>query len=365
MLDKFLEDFGGFTEAYSFYNGQVELRYDPKEHAYFLIQDGKFILQKGVTTVVKILDKSNALIPWGCKMMYLKLLATVPVSTLPTGDKIVPQMSFGEFDTLAAAAKSAHKEKLEEAGEVGHAAHGWLERHIKALLAGVSSEEPLPEEPRAQNCCLAALDWMNQHNVRWICTEKKVYSREFGYAGTMDGLCIADSCHNLRCCPNVFANRVSLVDWKSSNYLYIEYLFQTAAYQQAVEEESAVTGDEQTQHIEDRWIIRLGKDDGEFEPWHIGNENFKQDWEGFLGCLKLHNTRDAVEARMKQHKDNLKAEKKAAKDAEKEAKLKIACKGSAKYKGIKPPKCNDGNPCQTCLAKYAENQVDKTKNDLV
>lgn len=28
------------------------------------------------------------------------------------------------------------------------------------------------------------------------------------------------------------------------------------------------------------------------------------------------------------------------------------CKYADKYKGLKPPKCNKGNPCQECINKY-------------
>jgi hypothetical protein len=31
-LDSFIEKFNGFTEPYFFYNGEIELRYEPKDH---------------------------------------------------------------------------------------------------------------------------------------------------------------------------------------------------------------------------------------------------------------------------------------------------------------------------------------------
>jgi hypothetical protein len=31
-LDSFIEKFNGFTEPYFFYNGEIELRYEPKGH---------------------------------------------------------------------------------------------------------------------------------------------------------------------------------------------------------------------------------------------------------------------------------------------------------------------------------------------
>lgn len=347
------------TEPYFFYNGSIELRYEPKDHVYYLIENGEFVPQDGVTNVVHIIDKSEALIPWGCKMMAAKLLVNMPVMELPTGDKILPPgMPFADFEALVLAAKNAHKEKLEEASTVGHAAHNWIEQYIKSVLA---ENEPrkqellakFPEDERAANCCLAALDWMQRHNVRWICTERKIYSREYRYAGTLDGKALVDSCDDPLCCPTPFKRRRSVIDWKSSNYLYPEYLLQTAAYQYADVEE---LGEE----IEDRWIIRLGKDDGEFEPWHIeGEEAFVQDFSAFVNALELGREMKAIKARIKDRSDIIKAEKKVRAQKEREEALKIACKGSARYKGVRPPKCNGGNPCQTCLDKFKEKQHEK------
>lgn len=353
-IDQLFNKFGGVTESYKFYNDEVELRYDPAAHVYLLVQDGELVPQDGVTTICHIIDKSSALIPWGCKMMAAKLLATVPVSVLPTGERVVPQLAYGDFEKLVLEAKNAHKEKLEEAADVGKQAHNWIEQYIKSVLSGNDSRKfellaTFPEDERARNCCLAALDWMQQHNVRWSYTERKIFSRDYGYAGTMDGLCLVDSCSDELCCPHPFKDRLSLADWKSSNYLYIEYLFQTAAYEHAHEEEFGVD-------ITDRWVIRLGKDNGEFEPWHIEADQFEEDLNGFLECLYLSRTVDSVQERMKLKKDFIKGILKARAKQVKEEALKIRCKSADKYKGVRPPKCNGGNPCQSCLQKYAENQ---------
>jgi hypothetical protein len=352
-LDAFIEKFNGMTEPYFFYDGTIELQYEPKDHVYYRIIDGEFVAQDGVTTVVHIIDKSDALIPWGCKMMAAKLLSTAPTMTLPTGEKVIPQASYEDFEKLVLASKNAHKEKLDEAASVGHEAHAWIERYIKAVLAtGPASLQTqeilanLPEEPRANNCCQAALRWMRAHNVRWRCTERKIYSREFEYAGTMDGLALVDSCGDSLCCPFSFKDRLSVIDWKTSNYLYLEYLLQTAAYQYAYIEETK-------EAVEDRWIIRLGKDDGEFDPWHVERGAFNEDFTGFLFALRLGRKIRAIKERMKAQTDRVKAEKKARSQAEKEAALKVKCKGADRYKGIRPPKCNNGNPCQNCRDKYA------------
>lgn len=349
-VDQLVSKFGGLTEEYKFYNDSVILRYDPAKHVYLLVnEDGSLEVQDGVTSICHIIDKSNALIPWGCKMMSLKALAALEPYQFELG-KV--EIAWEQLTKIILDAKSAHKETLEEAGNIGKQAHAWIEQFIKWQLSnppeGSLYPVDYPSEMKAAFCCKAALDWMKQHNVRWISTERKIYSKAFKYAGTADGLCIADSCGNSNCCPTAFKDRLSLPDWKSSNYLYIEYLFQTAAYVQAIQEEDGVG-------ILDRWIIRLGKEDGKFEPWHLTQDTFQDDLDGFLACLTLSRQVRLVEDRMAAHKGKIKASVKLEKEKAKGAALQIKCKNADKYKGIKPPSCG----CETCLLKYKKAQEAK------
>lgn len=345
-IDDFITKFGGLTEEYKFYNGEVTLRYDPKEHVYLLVTPNGLVRQDGVTTICHILDKSNVLLPWACKMMAQKLLATIP----SIDGSVV--LSYDSFIERVNSAKSAHKDKLEDAGHVGHVAHAWIEQYIKAVLAKNESriEEllaKLPDEERAKSSCIAALDWMFNHNVRWLGTECKIYSRNHCYAGTMDGRCLADSCDNPECCPVPFKDSLTIADWKTSNYLYIEYVLQTAAYKHAYEEE---TGED----IQDIWVIRLGKDDAEFEAWHIESELQELGWFAFFAALTLSRAMEKVKQAIEEIKDARKIKKRAELQAEKAEALKLKCKNADKYKGVRRPTCNNGNPCKACLDKYEE-----------
>lgn len=389
-VDSFINQFGGWTESYFFYNNEVELRYDPKAHVYLLVKGDDLEPQAGVTNVCHIIDKSEALIPWACKQMAGMLLNDA-VITLPDGIKQLRSMSYQEFENLVLASKTAHKDKLEEAGEVGHIAHAWIERYIKGVIehgpASIQVQETLakfPHDERATNCCLAALDWMQNHNVRWLGTERKVFSRKYGYAGTMDGLCIVDSCNNQHCCKEPFKDRLTISDWKTSNYLYIEYLLQTAAYMQAYNEEITYLAHKTGNHFDhvpvatDRWVIRLGKEDADFDPWHAPAEDFVPDIEGFLEALRLGRRVEGIRLRVKNKaaatREAIRAERRALKEAaeasERERKaeerakakkerlesLRLTCKNAMKYKGTRKPTCNDGIGCLTCLAKYSEVQ---------
>src|SRR5271167_1191859 len=136
ISEKFIQRWGRVTEEYKFYNDEVVLRYDVKAHKYFLLKDGVEELQDGVTTVVHIIDKSEVLMNWAVKVMAQKVLDTTPSFELPTGERFVPQMEWDKYEKIILEGKKAKDEHLETAGGIGHEAHNWIEKFIKATLAG-------------------------------------------------------------------------------------------------------------------------------------------------------------------------------------------------------------------------------------
>lgn len=338
---------GSLSPPHFFYDGQIALRFDePKWTWYLTREDGTYDRVFGVTKTCKIIDKSEVLMGWAKKQAMLKLQRLMGEHLGPDG---AYQLFQHELDQIIVEAKKADKEILEAAGETGHDAHQWIENYILAKLKQDRDVPAYPADPRAAKCCTAMLRWESGHNVRWISTERKVYSRTFNYAGTMDGLARIDSCNDPLCCKASFKDRLSIVDWKTSNYLYLEYLLQTAAYWQAFVEETG-------EAVRDRWIIRLGKEDGEFDPWHAeGWELFKEDFEAFQHCLDLIGSIERIEARIDGIKDAKKAALKEIERAKKLAANKIKCPKADDYKGSRKSKClPDDTQCLACAAKYAE-----------
>jgi len=343
-------------ESLWFYKNTVELRYNDVEHIYYRVANNRLLPQDGVTTVVKIPDKSDMLVPWGCKMMAAKLVANLPIIQTASGRLMISAMPYEKLYTLVMDAKSAHRDRLMEAADIGKEAHAWLEQFIKHELGLIDVLPPAPTEPQALSCCTGALEWMDAHNVRWLHTERKVYSLRYGYAGTMDGLCYCDSCNDPFCCPTPFKDRLSLIDWKSSNYLYVTYCMQVAAYKSAIQEEWNYQSTIEQPRIIDCWVIRMAKDGDAprlFETWHLEEQDFDRDFAAFLTCLDLTRTMRDLKDRMAEVFDRRKLhEKQEKKEARTVEKMK-KCTKADKYQGIKgPPKCVDGLPCETCLKKF-------------
>jgi hypothetical protein len=333
-LANFVNRFAGKAESFFFYNGTIEVRFESEDHKYYLVDPelGNLTLLKNSSTVSHIVDRSHALIPWTAKVTVEKMLRLVPTYNAELDPSkppilVLKHMTLEEFTKLAMEAKSAHSDKLDDAGEVGKIAHNWLEKYILAIMAKDDATvqallDKKCSDPRSTNCVDAALVWMKAHNVRWLQTERKVYSKKHQCSGTMDGLALTDSCNDPICCKTQFKDHLSLIDWKTSNYLYTEYLFQTACYEAFYMEEFP------EEQIDDRWVLRLGKEDAEFDPWYLGPEDFQLDFDGFVACLTLRRIVDQIEERMRERKTYIRKARKAQRVAERE--LWIAAERAAK-----------------------------------
>jgi hypothetical protein len=354
----FEAQFGASYETFTFYNGEVELKFDKVKHEYFRVdsETGELILLLSGSQVGHIVDKSLALVPWACKMMSQKIFATIPKTVTKSGMEAVI-MPYADFEKAVMAAKTAHKDKLEDAGNVGAATHDWIEKYIQAQIdekhdLAAQLRTQLPFDERAANGCRAMLDWEQHHNVRFIATEQKVFSRNLDVSGTLDGKALTDSCQDRKCCPEDFADRLSLIDWKTSNHLYLEYIMQVGFYWLAEEEERGTVFD-------DAWVIRLGKEDGEFDPWHLGKDAISRGQDAFRSALQLTKDMDALEVGEKARKDTISVIRKAEAEVARELKKRVACAYSGKFKGSKRPTCNGGAGCGACLKIYLDRQIDK------
>jgi hypothetical protein len=335
-----MEQFTTLTESYFFYNHTVELRFDVTDHKYYRVEElGNLTEVSGVTTVLKVIDKSNALVPWASKKCAEKILRTIPLSaeTNEFKELMLAPITLTEFTKLVMEAKNAHKEILVEAGDIGHLAHKCLEDSIQFAIdhtGGVVLElKNIPEDEKAKACAEAGFAWMKAHSVLWIKTEKKIYSLEHNYAGTLDGKCWVSSCDDPSCCSEHFVNSLSIADWKSSNALHVEYIFQVAgAYCHAEVEEYG-------EDIQNCFILRLGKNEeeaGKFEPWRVPAKDFPEAFQGFLTCLELGRLLASTKERMSAQKKGVREIKKQQRVEQKEiAKMKAKVERAAEKAQLK------------------------------
>ena len=144
----------------------------------------------------------------------------------------------------------AHKEISKAAQEIGSEVHRWIELYIKGKIIGVEAETDYPERVKIpmQNFH----KWADAHDIEWESCEEKVYSRSWGYAGTVDAVAEING-------------KQCVIDFKTSAKIYKEYYLQVAAYVNAIGEMRG--------HLPELGVIvRLDKEEEKFQeaafdPW--------------------------------------------------------------------------------------------------
>jgi hypothetical protein len=228
----------------SLYNGTVKLKFNEARHIFY-DEKGKPLLS--VTGATGVVDKSAPLMGWATKMMGLYLL-----EEKARGNKEITE-------ELVERAKKEYRRIKTEAADIGTEIHEWVSQWI----LGKSPE--IPDNESVANGITAFLKFQKEHQLKWVESERFIYSKRHKYVGILDAIARE-------------GKKLTLVDFKSSNGIYDEMRFQVAGYQIAYEEETGKKFDKKI-------LIRFGKNDGQFEIMDLGND--PKDKQAFLACLNL------------------------------------------------------------------------------
>ncbi|MFA6048243.1 MAG: hypothetical protein WC737_05560 [Parcubacteria group bacterium] len=234
------------------YSGAIKLFFidKPKKRGYYRSNGDKII---SVTEALSIINKP-ILNEWRLKVMRDRLIEIGQTRQITNGD--IYEAS-GKSDEI----------KI-EAANIGKDIHHWIESYINFKIKKAKKRPSLPDDEKILNGAMAFLGWEREHRVEWIASEKFIYSKKHIYAGTLDAIAIVDG---LRC----------VIDFKTGNAIYNEMRYQTAAYQNADEEETGIKYDGP------RWILRFDKFTAEFEDTEVPVKDYKADLEAFLAALTL------------------------------------------------------------------------------
>ena len=234
------------------YNGSIGLRFNKKDHAYYVADQTKLpVEEQRVPSVTQILDTAAkpALVPWA-----------VNCAVDVFAEKVKPGVAYDEIQ-LSQIGESIRREfrsVSKKALDIGTLVHEWIESGMP-----MSS---MPVHPGSRQCCLAVFNWVRTVNFTPSHSEWRVYSRRHKFAGTLDAMSVA-----------MVGGKNAIVDFKTSKAIYPEMRFQLAAYKAAVEEETQMKGF-------DRWIVRLPKEEGDtIEPVLLPRNEYRADLKAFLG----------------------------------------------------------------------------------
>lgn len=227
------------------YKGKVKIKFFPDSHQYWV--NGK--RKSGATTIIGIIDKSTALVSWATELFAEYLIAKVN-----SGESIILEHIYQ--------GQEQHSIRKAQAADVGTKIHDWCERYIRYKLKEKGYTFPeMPEENAVAIGVSSFLDWEKEHKVKFVSSERIVYSRKYDFIGKMDIEAYVDG-------------DLCLIDLKSSNGLYNTVRLQTAAYLKADEEERG------KKVYKGRWAIRLAK---ESENDYIVRMEKKQERDRFKG----------------------------------------------------------------------------------
>jgi hypothetical protein len=200
-----------------------------------------------VTTILDTLNKGEGIQNWAveCALDYIR----------DNSNDDYP------LDELLASAKDNWRVVLNEAANIGSEVHDMIQEYI-----ATGNEDSEYRHPSVRQSFGAFLKWQEQHGVKWIRSEMQVASKRYGYAGTLDGICI-------------YEGRRIVVDFKTASGFWDTYRMQAAAYRQAALE----SGEDVDGHA----ILRLDKEDGrpEFKDY---SPRYERDLNTFLKLTELY-----------------------------------------------------------------------------
>jgi hypothetical protein len=194
-------------------------RNDTKRGRFYEI-DGK--QYPSVTSILQIVGKP-ALVNWAANVereLVMECSADLYLDAAGT-----PPMNRNAWLTTLQARlgkEKAHKKELAKAAEIGTQIHALVEWTLKGELCHKVGPSPMICD-KAQWGFMAWEDWRKKVNLKPIFIEQTVYSKEYGYAGTLDLLAEVEG-------------KLTVLDWKSGKQIYPESRLQNAAYRHAIRE---------------------------------------------------------------------------------------------------------------------------------
>ena len=209
----------------------IDLEYDDAKHTY-MVGDRK------IPSVTRVVDAvfPKYLVDWAatCGADYWR-------------------ENYGEDADMYNGILNAHKQISRKAQTIGLEMHKWIELFITVKTLSKGKGETLADYPDHVKVPMQNFhNWVESREIEWLACEKKVYSRSWEYAGTIDALARING-------------KLCVIDFKTSAKIYKEYYLQVSAYCNAIGE---MMGELPKLGV----IVRVDKEEDKFQevafdPW--------------------------------------------------------------------------------------------------
>ncbi len=190
------------------YGAPESFNFDPVEHVYTL--EGKRLY--GITSVLGVISKPM-LIQWAANMAVDYIDSQWAKTPLVLDSEEMGKM----WEKVLKEARTAHRKKKEKAGELGTEVHTQVEKWIKGCIEINGGMPVIIEDPNRNKQVQNFMDWAVEHKVKFLASEKRMYSREWWTAGTADIVCEIEG-------------KLYVGDVKTSSGIYPEAFLQASAY---------------------------------------------------------------------------------------------------------------------------------------
>ncbi len=241
------------------YDGKVRIEFSQCLNGHRYRLDGQKDYLLSVTRCTGIVNKADFLVPWAVKLAGQHLREFIETNSGPySAEQLLPVID---------EALRRHEVAKEEAAEKGKAAHEYAEKVANAMIVGQELPDlPETEDPNIIAAINAFLEWLTSHRVKFLHTEKVVYSQLYGYVGKFDAVAEVDG-------------KLVLIDFKTSKSVYDDMRYQVAAYRMAYEEEHG--------KLDGTMILHLDKETGACTAHEFTDEDQAEDAPIFLACLAI------------------------------------------------------------------------------
>jgi hypothetical protein len=133
---------------------------------------------------------------------------------------VMPRAAYLATLTAQLSPAKAHQKELAKAADIGSATHKAIEHWLRTQIGAEAGPEPVIGEQSLWGL-MSFQDWWKSVGGKVLLLERTIYSKTYGYAGTLDLLARVNG---------VITN----IEIKSSRSLYPEHLLQAIAYEIAL-----------------------------------------------------------------------------------------------------------------------------------
>ncbi len=169
--------------------------------------------------------------------------------------------------------KKDYRDVRDEAAEIGTAAHKLVEAWIRGQKFSIQNLDE-----RITTAFGSFKRWAKLTKLKPFSTETRLVSEKYQFGGTLDAVAVD--------------GELCMIDWKTSNAVYVEYVLQVAAYRYLWNEHYP------KRLVSSGHLVRFGKESDDFTHHHFSSEFLDLAWQAFVLERELYDKLAVVKKRM-------------------------------------------------------------------